>query len=689
MDARNTPKEGKPYDLGANPAQRRRLNPEDNLAASGGNLAERLVSQAARNNRGLVLLLNELSGPIGFEKSDPLARSFFANPEPGAEFLFQVYINDLIVYEEYDVLIDAVSAYNSIFESRHQGNGGFESTLTLQLPANWSPPGGIQQMVDAISRIKVAVIVVLPPAGGTASAATSFCVGALLAAGSSELVVRCPMQRPEVVSQAIQNSQLKSITLGSSQFDSPIYALELESFRSLAQGLAHCPTLKHLCIEHQDLFPALHPIVASFAQPGGPTLTSADVQGDAWLDTSPREFLTNTMLLMHALRVHPLSKINLNIPIRSELDLELMFLIPFSGHRDLTTLAIGYDGPMHPSGETMGILPDMVRFLITCPQLTHLALAFAPTQDAGQAMVKLQRTGVDIVQSKRSLVMRSMMQSPAFKLKDVSITGLSVPSAVSIAFVEEIATNRTLNAVTLKWCGDLKTILALDRLRNHPTLGYLTLSSNFSDYFLFARNRLAYTFLSNQANDTDAYDDAKDLPTEFNLIHRVDATDDEKEAAAWTFDPMRSLANTFLPMLESIMADNRQQQALQVWQTQGLQQRAVAPPVLPAQGDRPTPLENPLQRVKLAALSDADKALYDNVLLALNEQVPTEILVAAIFPAAPLNVVDDRGANALIMKAVQLNRADFVLALRGRGAKDYGGHGAERASSSDVVNALK
>ncbi len=671
-----------------NPAQRRRLNPEDNLAASGGNLAERLVSQAARNDREMVQILKLLSDDTASETLDPLVRT---REEFAPWARVSDVFNRLIVLEEYEVLVDAVSACNSLLAPFRQEDGEFKSNLTLRLPSHWSPPGGLQHMVDAISRIKVVQITVCPPPGSIyASVATSHCVGALLAAGASCLDIECPMQSPEVLSLAIQNSQLKSITLGAGLPDDLTHA-QLASFGSLAQGLACCPTFKHLCIAHQHLFPVLHPVVASFSQPGGPTLTSADVRVDPDIRMSHGELLSDTMLLMHALRVHPLSTLNLTIPIESALDLELMLLIPFSRHQHLTKLGITFDNPVRPSRETMGVLPDLVKFWITCPQLTTFAWEFPFAPDTGRAMVELQRAGVDIVQSARSLEMVAMMRSPGFKLKDVSIVGLSIPSDVSKGFMNEVSRNTTLNALRLLVCMDLETIKSLERLRHHPTLGRMALSDDVRDYFLLARNGLAYTFLSNHANDSDSDDDFEARPTEFNLMYPAGATDQEQLSAASTFEPIRSLANTFLPMLGTIMADNRQLHAQQARQTQGLQQRAMAPPVLPVssdQGDRPTPLENPLQRVKLAALSDADKALYDRVLAVLQAVGSAADLMAAIGPTTPLNGVDDRGANALILKAVQLNRADFVTVLRERGARDFGGHGAKHASSSDVVNAF-
>ncbi|MDO9437894.1 hypothetical protein [Hydrogenophaga sp.] len=480
-----------------------------------------------------------------------------------------IIFNELIVAGEYHVLVDAVRIFNAIREHAPDAtvDGPYKSTLQLQLPPGWAPADE-GKLAEALIGLHVHTIVVVGSAMGDQPSATATCVAALLRAGASELIIRCPVESPETIVDAFADSNLKSLTVGAI-FMPHVTPQWIANYATLANGLARCATLDHIGIEHPAFFSTWHPAIDSLARGAGPKLTSAHLLAPESQVQDHNRCLSDTMQLMKALSRHPVTSITAEVPTLDALRLDLTFFVPFEKHPDLSHLDMTF-GSIHITGkDELRIATNLLEFSAKCPRLTHLACRVSNLTNTAEKLSKLQKKGGSIHQPAMGTATTAAMSAPGFKLQELIIEDVLMPPDVSDAIVDELPRNTTLHKFTMDSCSSgLRSTLGLNRLRGHPTLGDVSFSGHPSDYFFVDAHHKVYVFEEREPFESDDEEQA-----EFVLLFADDDDDlDTQNAANAAFAPLKQHSRTFRPRLHAMMAENRRLQALRV---QGLDINAL------------------------------------------------------------------------------------------------------------------
>ena len=269
----------------------------------------------------------------------------------GVADVAQDVFNELIEHEEWDVFVDVFNTYNDI-QTRQWNQRGqtFKSALVLELQPDWAPSRSTpDDMVRAFSKITAHQVRVCvypyerpgaepfaPPAA--APEALNICLVALLRTGTKELRLYIPLSSPHAVASAIPGSGLESIRLGNIT-RLQLTAKAMDSYRTVMESLASCPTLKHLSLGHADLL-CLHPVLKRFMQPGGPTLTSVSLKGYPVRDPDDN-FVDHTHAFMQQIARFPsLQVFDAKVPLADTLYLRRAILKPLDHHPSLTELHI-------------------------------------------------------------------------------------------------------------------------------------------------------------------------------------------------------------------------------------------------------------------------------------------------------------------------------------------------------------
>ena len=405
----------------------------------------------------------------------------------------QAVFNDLIQHEAYDVLVDVFKAYNAIraAQVRAPGEPPFKSALTLQLPADWAPTGPAA-LQAALQKVQVQRLEVVHPQvdeskfeplvtmkasvnhGGffslgnalpadpeeearvahnrelvaeqyDAAVPEAVCdaIVTALQAGTTELVVRGNLARPNMVARALSASPLQSIELGhENRFSNEMSTATADSYGPLMHGLENCSTLRHLVLVQPDLL-TLHASVENLAR-GCPDLQSLNVRNNATrgVDSDLAAFMKT------AAQCGKLTEITIKDVPPSALRQEVYD--PLRKLTTLTTLNVSAPYVAVLNAADWGAMPDALRFSKSCPSLKHLHLAAPPIATGFGSLIAFSY--LKLPQPDDQAMTDEFLLDPTINLENVTMSGVPISHRYLSAMGKSLRSNNTLKVFDISGC---------------------------------------------------------------------------------------------------------------------------------------------------------------------------------------------------------------------------------------------
>lgn len=404
--------------------------------------------------------------PRVLDMLNEIARGTFSRHD---DIAVQAVFNTLILHKEFTIFVEVFKAYNEAVILQHEWSQShpnamaverfrspFKSTLTLDLPEDWSLDSQ-KEMEEAFQRIRVDRLIVLAPRAPHGFASNDVCtaVATLLKTGKpTELIVHGCLRSPETVADALAQSSLHSIELGGEGWAGSF----VNTARELTKGLAHCPTIRNLTLNHTGLV-SLHKEVAALAS----KLQTVKLLGEA--STQSTELDRSELIsFVHAVASLPkLSECVLTANVGGAADLQDAFLAPFKGHSKLAKLEI--NGPNRYTSviEEQKALPVLLDFSLTCPKLKHLQWGglldrFSAKQEMTGSLSGVP--GADTVLTVVSMIKKAI-RNPQFKLDSLTLNGSPVWDEVIFALMDELKANKSI--VQLNLLHNMLSLRAMSR----------------------------------------------------------------------------------------------------------------------------------------------------------------------------------------------------------------------------------
>lgn len=493
-----------------------------------------LATVALKDAAAVQTLLEQVAQGIASPKDAPLAQAVF---------------NDLLCHEAFDVFVEVFSAYNAVREAqvREPNDPPFKSSLTLQLPANWTPTGPAA-FHAALQKVQVQRLEVVHPEVdeskfqpltatselSTLNSLLSFgrvspidpqemalvnsnralvaeqydaavpevvcdAIVILLQGGTTELSVRGNLAKPTTVGQALSASALQSIELGhENPFWSAISTATLDSYRALMQGLTKCETLQHLILGQSHLL-SLHANVENLA-PGCPNLKSLHVQSNT-ISSGEASDLASFMKI--AAQCGNLKMVTIKNVSKAAVSKDVFG--PLSKLSTLTTLDVELSSSSLLRGaEDWSVMPEVMRFSRSCPSLKHFKLN-------GPAIPIELSFGFPYLNFPPSddWATTDFLSDPTINLETVAVSGLPISHLYLSAIFGAIPGNKTLTAFDISGClVSVNAVLGLpESLIHNETLRIGKLPTDPRLYFMVSNDqrmhRLGMYFQLNIAEDAD------------------------------------------------------------------------------------------------------------------------------------------------------------------------------------------
>lgn len=456
---------------------------------------------------GLVGLLKDPKAhriPAVIGLFEHLANAHFL-PEPAVRrCIAHCAFNELIRLEEYAAFVEAFALYNDIQRRHAEANGEpYQTQLVLEMRADWEAYDK-EAMIAAFSAVEAQMVVVLcPPSSGELPipADISDCIVALLQAGTQELYVEGPLEAAEPVAQAFANSQLTAIALSQKSVDynepEDVAETRFQSHSLLMAGLVDCRTLRHLTIGDEGLL-TLNATLSRFLHGGGPALTTVELSHVMMLHSNHGALVDFMETLA---QIPTLSALNAFVFVRDGQHLTDVFLDPFRHHPSLTKLEI--DGNYRQDAEQRNttVLPDVITFAHTCPQLTTFAWRCGDFSDeAGDFMTALIEEGGDLFSQAGLRAMQRAMVDPGFKLENLTLERNFFTPLVARTFCRALARNFSLRDLNFKRCFfDVEAVLIdlMAALQTNSTLANIHLNGEHKYFYFTLSNGRVIGFVRN------------------------------------------------------------------------------------------------------------------------------------------------------------------------------------------------
>ncbi len=430
-------------------------------------------------------------------------------PRPDASKAQGVF-NDLIAHEAYEVFKEVFNAYNAICAAQAHASGGppFITSLTLQLPADWTPSGPAA-LAQALLHVQVQRLEVVRPAvdasvlealgagtffngpAGSGSAlidadrarermaqnielaakqmdavipkAVCDAIVTLLKAGTSQLVVYGNLAQPEAVGEAIAASALKSLELGlQNTFPNTVSAATTTDYGALAKGMAknaphHCARLTSVRLDNR-CFPAAGE--SSFASFMAVLSTCAQLQ-EIDITNLSRGALPNSVF-------GPLSKSTTLVTLK------------------IHCLAES-DAPA-----AWGLFHEVARLSRACPSLKHFIMPGRPLH-VGQADA-LGECTLSFPDAIDSAAVDEFAADPTIFLETLIMRSAAIPRETLSALFQSLEHNRTLKVLDISNC--LISVQAAIEAPLHLVHNETLHTSKFPVlpmlYFMVSADRLLY-----------------------------------------------------------------------------------------------------------------------------------------------------------------------------------------------------
>lgn len=304
----------------------------------------------------------------------------FADNEAAAQGAFNV----LLQHEEFEVFAEVFEAYNRLqtdkLTDQNTGVSSFVSTLTLQLPKQWTPERtSPETMLDVFERIHVdKLVVVAPDALSPVPASMGPCIQALLKSGKTTALIVHGLLRPGFLGgTTFANSALRSIELDG---DAPPEVLRL-AFRDLMGSLVTCSTLKHLTLKHAA-FAQFHPYIGKFES----SLETIRVSGKAPRADDTEDVAVETEhlgMLVHTIAaISTVSVLELKVAIKGPDLIADHVIASLNGHPALTSLNIRELGKDSTRIDATRFASELIHLSNSCPKLEHLVHEFGKSREA-------------------------------------------------------------------------------------------------------------------------------------------------------------------------------------------------------------------------------------------------------------------------------------------------------------------
>ena len=438
--------------------------------------------------------------------------------------LAQAVFNDLIQHEAYDVFVEVFTAYNAIRAShvRAPNEPPFKTSLTLQLPADWAPTGPAA-FEAALQKVHVQRLEVVHPEvdesrfqplqktngpirsffpGGPGNVfdpheharihqnraivaekydapvpeAACDAIVTLLQTGTTELVVRGNLTRPNMIARALPASALQSIELGHrNHYARDMSSATIDSYGTLMQGVTKCGTLQHLILRQAELL-TLHASVDGLGL-GCPALKSVQVRNDSSRgpDSCLAPFLETVAQCENVEKV--------TIKNLTTFDLTKEVFGPLSKLSTLTTLdlELPFSAQIHDVGD-WGVMAEVMRFSKSCPSMKHLNL-IAPAIETHTDFWS-RTSHLSAIQSADRAMTDEFLQDPTINLETLTVSGLPITHLFLSAIFAKIP--KTLKAFDFSGCivSANATLGLPETLIHNETLHTGTLPKDPRAYFM-------------------------------------------------------------------------------------------------------------------------------------------------------------------------------------------------------------